>query len=210
MHSFSLVISEVSPLTSQISDLKLILSKNFSLNQTRLFQNLGKRKKEAIMNMIDLLSRVEVFKGLDQIQLNAVKDCCQMKTFVEGEKISGEGEEAAFLWAVIDGRVALRYDLPGRKSSEEMTIATISEGKVFGWSSFVPPYKYRLSCYCSSKDCQLIEIKREGLLKVFEAQTLIGYRVMTNVANVIGTRFQQLQEEVARHEGEIMLHQKDN
>ncbi len=162
------------------------------------------------MNLIDFLSKVEVFKGLDQNQLNTVKDCCQIKKFVEGEKISGEGEEATFLGAVIEGGVDLRYDLPGRKSSEEMTITTITEGKVFGWSSFVPPYKLRLSSYCSSKGCQLIEINRDCLLKVFEAQALIGYRVMTNVAIVIGTRFQQLQDEIALFEGEILLHHKDN
>ncbi|MBI5605615.1 MAG: cyclic nucleotide-binding domain-containing protein [Deltaproteobacteria bacterium] len=162
------------------------------------------------MENIDLLNRVEVFKGLDKAQLMAVKDCCRQKSFNDGEKISGEGEDAAFLWAVIEGGVDLRFDLPGRKSSEEMTITTISEGKVFGWSSFVPPFKYRLSSYCSSKGCQLIEINRDGLVKVFETQPLIGYRVMTNVSIVIGTRFQQLQDEVAWCEGEIMLHHKDN
>jgi CRP-like cAMP-binding protein len=162
------------------------------------------------MNTIEHLDEVEVFKGLEPSQLSAVKDCCQVKTFTEGEKIFGDKDTAHFLWAVVEGRVALRFDLPGRKSSEEMTIATISEGKVFGWSSFAPPYKYRLSAYCSSKDCQLIEINKDCLIKVFEANPLIGYRVMTNVAKVIGTRFQQLQDEVALHDGEILLHHKDN
>lgn len=162
------------------------------------------------MNTIEHLNKVEVFTGLDPSQLSAVKDCCQIKKFTEGEKIFGDKEEAHFLWAVIEGGVDLRFDLPGRKSSEEMTITTISEGKVLGWSSFVPPYKYRLSAYCSSKVCQLIEINRNCIIKVFEANPLIGYRVMTNVAMVIGTRFQQLQDEVAWCEGEIMMHRKDN
>ncbi|MBA4392358.1 MAG: hypothetical protein C0407_02280 [Desulfobacca sp.] len=162
------------------------------------------------MNSIDLLNKVEVFEGLDKSQLEAVKECCQKKSFQGEDKISGEGDNASFLWAVISGAVELRFDLPGRKSSEEMTITTISEGKVFGWSSFAPPYKYRLSAYCSSKDCQLIELNRDSLIKVFEAHPLIGYRVMTNVAKVIGTRFQQLQDEVALLEGEALLHHKDN
>jgi hypothetical protein len=33
---------------------------------------------------------------------------------------------------------------------------------------------------------------------------------MNNLAIVIGTRFQQLQDEVALHEGDLLLHQKDN
>jgi CRP-like cAMP-binding protein len=162
------------------------------------------------MNTIEHLNKVEVFNGLDSSQFSAVKDCCQVKTYTKGEKIFGDKETAHFLWAVIEGGVDLRFDLPGRKSSEEMTITTISAGKVFGWSSFAPPYKYRLSAYCASKECQLIEINKDSLIKVFEAHPLIGYRVMTNVAKVIGTRFQQLQDEVALHEGEILLHHKDN
>jgi CRP-like cAMP-binding protein len=162
------------------------------------------------MKTIENLNDVEVFKGLDPSQLSAIKDCCQVQTFTEGEKIFGDKENAHFLWAVVEGRVDLRFDLPGRKSSDEMTITTISEGKVFGWSSFAPPYKYRLSAYCSSKDCQLIEINKDKLIKVFDANPLIGYRVMTNVAKVIGTRFQQLQDEVALLGGEIILHHKDN
>lgn len=162
------------------------------------------------MDNTNFLNKVEVFQGLDRSQLEAVKDCCQIITFYEGDKISGEGDEASCLWSVVAGRVDLRFDLPGRKSAQEMTITTITEGKVFGWSSFVPPFKYRLSAYCSLGDCQLIEINRDRLLKVFEANALIGYRVMTNVAKVIGTRFQQLQDEVAWCEGELLLHHKDN
>ncbi len=162
------------------------------------------------MDTIDLLNKVEVFEGLDKSQLEAIKDCCQIKTFHEGEKIFAEGNEASFFWAVIKGGVDLRFDLPGRKSAEEMTITTISEGKVFGWSSFVPPFKFRLSAYCFSGNCQLIEISREGLIRVFEANSLIGYRVMTNVAKVIGIRFQQLQGEVAFNEGKLLLHHQDN
>ena len=162
------------------------------------------------MGTIEHLSKVEIFKGLDSSQLNIVKDCCQVKTFREGERIFGDKEEAHYLMAVIEGGVDLRFDLPGRSSSAETTIASISGGKVFGWSSFVPPFKYRLSSYCSTKDCHLIEIKKDVLIKVFEAHPQIGYRVMNNLAIVIGTRFQQLQDEVALHEGDLLLHQKDN
>jgi CRP-like cAMP-binding protein len=162
------------------------------------------------MNTDDLLSQVEIFRGLDQQQLNTVKDCCRIIKINEGEKIFSDGDDAAFLWAVLEGGVDLRYDLPGRDSSKETTVATISSGKVFGWSSFVPPFKYRLSGYCSSKGGRLIEIKKDCLNKVFETNALIGYRVMTNVSVVIGTRFQQLQGEIAVCEGEILLHHKDN
>ncbi len=161
------------------------------------------------MNTIDLLGNVEIFRGLDQEQLKAVNDCCRLNSVNEGEKIFSDGEEAVFIWGVIEGEVDLRFDLPGRDSSKETTVATIAPGKVFGWSSFVPPYKYRLSAY-ATKDCKLIEIRKDCLNKVFENNALIGYRVMRYMSIVIGTRFQQLQDEVAWSEGDKLLHQKDN
>ena len=65
------------------------------------------------MNKIDQLSNVEIFKGLDQQQLDTVNDCCRIITINEGEKLFGDGEDATFLWAVIEGGVDLRFDLPG-------------------------------------------------------------------------------------------------
>jgi CRP/FNR family transcriptional regulator, cyclic AMP receptor protein len=162
-----------------------------------------------MMNTIDLLSNVEIFRGLDRQQLDTVKECCRVTSFNEGGKIFSDGEEAVFIWGVIEGEVDLRFDLPGRDSSKETSVATITPGKVFGWSSFVPPYKYRLSAY-ATKDCKLIEIKKDCINNIFEKNALIGFRVMSNMSIVIGTRFQQLQDEVALSEGDKLLHQKDN
>jgi CRP-like cAMP-binding protein len=162
------------------------------------------------MSAFNNLEKVEIFKGLDEAQLNLFKNCCQIKTVNEGTKIFGDQDPAYSLWSVVEGEVDLRFDLPGRDSDQETTIAKIKEGKVLGWSSFVPPFRYRLSSYCSSKECQLIEINRDCLLKTFENNALIGYQVMSNLAIVIGTRFQQLQDEVALQEGERLMHQKDN
>lgn len=161
------------------------------------------------MNTIDLLGNLEIFRGLDQQQLNTVNDCCRLSSVKEGVKIFSDGGEAVFIWGVIGGEVDLRFDLPGRNSSKETTVATIAPGKVFGWSSFVPPYRYRLSAY-ATKDSKLIEIKKDCLNKLFENNALIGYRVMNYLSIVIGTRFQQLQDELAVTEGHRLLHHKDN
>ena len=162
------------------------------------------------MNTFNNLEKAEIFKGLNQTQLDLFKNCYQIKTFNEGTKIFSDQEPASSLWSVVVGSVDLRFDLPGRDTDQETTIAKIKEGNVLGWSSFVPPFRYRLSAYCSSKECQLIEINRDCLLKTFEAHTQIGYQVMSNLAIVIGKRFQQLQDEVALHEGDRLMHQKDN
>jgi CRP-like cAMP-binding protein len=161
------------------------------------------------MDLISFLGQVEVFRGLDSMQLKVLKPCCQAKLFKQGDKIFSEDEDAYFLWALVDGKVELRFDLPGRESAGETTISKILPGKAFGWSSLVPPNIYRLSAYCTSSDVEALQINRDCLLKVFGKDPRIGYLVMSNVAAVIGTRFQQLQDELSLKNGEGLLFQSD-
>lgn len=161
------------------------------------------------MDLTNCLEKLEIFQGLNETQRAALKRCCIEKTYHQGEKLFGENEEATCLWALNEGQVDLRFDLPCRESSQETTIASISEGKSFGWSSMVPPYKYRLSAYCVTKMCQVIQIDRKMMIEFFEGNPGIGYVVMTNLAKIIGTRFHQLQEEMVIREGDDILHRRD-
>jgi CRP-like cAMP-binding protein len=161
------------------------------------------------MDLIGFLGQVEVFKGLDSSQLKAIKPCCQIKQFKQKEKIFSEDEDAYFLWAVVDGQIDLRFDLPGRESAGETTISNILPGKVFGWSSLVPPNIYRLSAYCSTPVGEVVQLDRDCLVKLFTKDPRIGYLVMSNVAIVIGTRFQQLQDELSLKNGNGLLFQSD-
>lgn len=142
----------------------------------------------------DFLKSVGIFKGLDESQLTAIQDCCQAEQHNSGSKLFGEGESASNLYIVKTGQVDLRFDLPGRATSEKNTISTITEFKAFGWSSLVAPYKYSLSAYCSTQSCEVVKIDRQSLLKLFEKDHRLGYLVLSNMARVIGKRFQKIEK----------------
>jgi CRP-like cAMP-binding protein len=154
---------------------------------------------------LDFLAEVEVFQGLDGEQLIEIKKCCHEEACDYDTKLISEGEDAVHLWIVQEGRIDLRFDLPGLSSSEESTISSISKAGAFGWSSFVPPYKYRLSGYCASKNCKLIKIEKACLIDLFEKDPGIGYVVMSSMANVVGRRFHRLQEEAAKSRGQDIM-----
>ena len=157
------------------------------------------------MISIDFLAEVEVFQGLDRDQLTEIEKCCHEEKCEVDDKLISEGEEAVHLWIVREGRVDLRFELPGLTSSEENTISSISKAGAFGWSSFVPPYKYRLSGHCASGNCKLIKIQKECLIQLFEKDPGIGYVVMSSMANVVGRRFHRLQEEAAKSRGHDIM-----
>jgi CRP-like cAMP-binding protein len=158
-----------------------------------------------IMIDIDFLDKVQIFQELDREQLAEIIKYCEEAEFQPGTRIVRQGENALYLWIVIEGRVDLRFEVADSTSSEENTISSISKTGAFGWSSFTSPHEYRLSGYCTGQSCKLIKVKRDSLRQLFEKDSDIGYIVMSNVAAVVGTRFHEFQEEAARHRGHDLL-----
>ena len=140
------------------------------------------------------LEKVDIFKGFSQEQLRAAGKGAQEKQFLFEEKLFAEGEDADRIWLVADGQVHLRFDLPGRPTSEQNTIFAISAEQTLGWSSFVPPFKYALSAYSATKTCRVLQIKKDHLLECFADDPRMGLVFMTNVATIASQHFDQLQE----------------
>lgn len=143
---------------------------------------------------LDFLKKVSLFRGLNENQLIKIQEGCGETEYKKGERLFAEEEDASFLWIVIEGQVDIRFDLPGRDTSEVSTIYSETATKTFGWSCFVPPYKYILSAYCSSRSCKVARLSKEYLIKHFESDYGMGYLVMSNLAGVISTRFSDLQK----------------
>lgn len=150
------------------------------------------------MTRLDFLQSAEVFKGLNDSQLSGFQDHCREMEFRQNEKLFSDGDDASCLWIVNEGRVDLRFDLPERSTSTKNTISSISEFETFGWSSLVAPHKYRLSAYCATKSCKVVQIEREQLVKLFKQDSKTGYLVMSNLVQIIGQRFRQLQESASK------------
>ena len=157
------------------------------------------------MVSLDIMDKIHAFKGLDEDQLKHVQEYCKQRDFKQGERLFTEGDEATELWVMIEGTVDMRFDLPGRPSSKQNTIATITPYQVFGWSCFVSPNKRRLSAYCSTDTCEVLKIEKSRLERLFKKDTSIGYTFMSYLVNVVGLRFQQFQDEVAKRSGEDII-----
>ncbi len=162
------------------------------------------------MNKINLLESLEIFQELSESQLLAIEHICTEKNFNKGDKLFTEGDDATHVWAVTQGRVDLRFELPGgRPTSNDQTVSSIKAdaplAQILGWSCFVPPYKMRLSGYCVSRDCKIIQIEKNQLIKCFQHDPLLGYIIMTYLIKVVGYRFHQFQDIVAKTMGETLM-----
>jgi CRP-like cAMP-binding protein len=157
------------------------------------------------MTNIEFLQNVEVFKGLNNGQLALLQEHFREENYRLGDKLFNEGDSATRLWLMKEGQVDLRFDLPGRDTSDANTISSLNQYNAFGWSCFVPPNKYRLSAYCVTGTAEVLTIEQEKMTRVFESNPDLGYRFMLYLVRVVGTRFDEFQDEVARHRGEDII-----
>ncbi|MFC1516052.1 Crp/Fnr family transcriptional regulator [Thermodesulfobacteriota bacterium] len=159
---------------------------------------------------LELLNKIEMFKGLYDDQLTAIQNSCSEIKFNRGDKLFSQGDPATHLWIVFEGQVDMRLELPGSKpTSTDNTVYSVSANPsgniIFGWSCFVAPYKMRLSAYCVSRHCKVIKISKNGLVTLFKNDPRAGYLVMSYIVTVVGGRFHVLQEKVAKGMGEKLM-----
>ena len=129
----------------------------------------------------------------------------QISAIQRAYKLFSAREEPMYLWAVIDGEVELRQEMPGDTRSLSDPISSLSRGMTFGWSSLVPPFEYRLSAYCASRRCKVLIVDREYLSRLLEKDSWLGYLVMSQIVSIVGERFHQLREEIIKGIGHDII-----
>ena len=158
------------------------------------------------MISLDFLENIELFKGLDDSQLAAIQECSEKIEYQRGDRLFYEGETSNHLWIVKAGQIDLRFDRPEESPTpKEDSISFISEADLFGWSSFIPPYKYRLSGYCASRKCEVVRVEKERLTTLFNKDARVGYLIMSYVLRVIGKHFFQFRDEIAKRRGHNIM-----
>ena len=164
------------------------------------------------MVSLELLKKIQAFQGLNKNQLLNLQPYCNQLEFQSGAKLFTEGDPAEHLWVVVEGAVDLRFELPDKRpTSEEHTVSSAKVGKreqvaqTFGWSCFVPPHKMRLSAYCVADKTIIVRVAKRDLIKEFEKDPQMGYAFLTYLIIVVGYRFHQFQDEVAKIKGTYVM-----
>jgi CRP-like cAMP-binding protein len=157
------------------------------------------------MVSIEYLKNAEIFDSLTDDELAQIQPCCEEVTLSKDTPIFRENDPAEFFYTLTEGTVSVRYKLPFKSSTDEQTIASISSGSAFGWSSLQPSRSYTLSAYCVDDICKAVRINQKDLFEIFENNHSIGYKVMKNLARLVGKRFAALQDEFAKLDGQDAL-----
>lgn len=125
-------------------------------------------------NLERFLVEAPFFKGMKKEHMQLLVGCATNVRFDAGEVILQEGKVANDCYLIRHGRVALEVQSPKRGA---ITIQTVGEGEVLGWSWLVRPYHWHF-------DARALELTRaialdgECLRQKSETDCCLGYELM--------------------------------
>ena len=145
----------------------------------------------------------DVFKGLSQGEVEEIGRFSEEVAFHDGDRVLSEGERAEYFFLLEEGSIDLRFELPFRETSKEMTISTLKPGECFSWSAIVSPYEATLSCY-SSGDSKTIRIRGDVILGLCEKNNHMGFIFMRNLATIIRDRLRKQRAKFIKELGDSL------
>jgi CRP-like cAMP-binding protein len=139
------------------------------------------------MRRIDeLLAEIPTFEGLAPERLELIAGCAVNRTFESGEYLMREGEQADMFFAIREGHVALETYVPQRGA---LTVETLHDGDIVGWSWLVPPYRAAFDARASGR-VHTVALDGRCLRGKCEVDPALGYDLLTRFVPVIVDRLQ--------------------
>jgi CRP/FNR family cyclic AMP-dependent transcriptional regulator len=132
-----------------------------------------------------LLAEQPYFKGLSASQLAAVTGCAKNVRFEAGEPLIREGEDANEFFVIRQGKVALEASAPGGP----ITIQTLGDGDVVGWSWLVQPHTWRFGAIAMGLT-RAISLDGECLRKKCEEDHDLGFELLKRFSFLISERLE--------------------
>ena len=157
--------------------------------------------------MIAALEKFAIFQGLAPEELDVIAKLCKLTKVKKGEQVFQAGEHARSLFLVSTGKIELRFKVVYSNATVEILLDSKTGGEFFGWSALIPPYKYTLSAY-AAEESDLLQIDQADIDYSCEGNTHLGYKLVKNIARVIGQRF-QIAEQMLVNEIQNGLRHKD-
>ncbi|OBF55460.1 Crp/Fnr family transcriptional regulator [Mycobacterium sp. 852002-53434_SCH5985345] len=140
-----------------------------------------------------VLARHPFFRGMDPRYVQLAVGCAANLRFTAGELIFREGQPADHFYLIRAGRIALETPALGRGS---LTVQTLGDGDILGWSWLVPPYNWRFDAR-AVETTRAIGFDGKCLRGKCEEDHELGYELQKRVIAVLGehldaTRFRLL------------------
>jgi CRP-like cAMP-binding protein len=126
------------------------------------------------------------FQGFTPEHRSLLAGCASNVHFHAGQYLAREGDAADAFYVIRHGKVSLGISVPGRGA---MTVETLGEGDVVGWSWLTPPYRWQFDVRAVDLT-RAISLDGQCLRNKSEQDPRLGYELMKRIAPLIVQRLQ--------------------
>ena len=133
-----------------------------------------------------LIAEAPVFDGMSEEHLALIAGCAQNQAFRDGEYLMREGDGAETFFVIRHGMVAMEIFVPQRGS---VTIETIDDGDLLGWSWLVPPYRSHLDARALGT-VHTVAFDATCLRGKADQDPVLGYELLRRFIPVVVERLQ--------------------
>jgi CRP/FNR family transcriptional regulator, cyclic AMP receptor protein len=156
-------------------------------------------KGEAMETLERIVAEHPFLSGLESHYAGLLTGCASNVRFEAGTYIFKEGEDANNFYLIRSGKVALEILPP---QNRPITVETLDEGEILGWSWLLPPYVWSFHAH-ALQDTRAIALDGKCLRAKCEQNHDLGYEVLKRFAQIMArrlqaTRFQLLDVYAAR------------
>ena len=148
------------------------------------------------------MSGLPFFKGMKPEHIQVITGCAANARFEAGEFMGRSGGPADRFWLIRQGRVALEIHAPGRG---QLTVQTLGDDEVVGWSWLVPPYQLRFDVHAVTST-RVLMFDGKCLRGKFASDPELGFELLQRFSLVILRRLDamsiQLLDLYGDHHGE--------
>jgi CRP/FNR family transcriptional regulator, cyclic AMP receptor protein len=124
------------------------------------------------------------FEGMAEADLAALAGCAWNEQFESGRTIAREGDAAERFYLVRHGRIAL---LTHGGSRGWLTVETLQDGDILGWSWLIPPYRWQFDARASAAT-RVTAFDGTCLRDRCERDTRLGYELVRRFAGELARR----------------------
>jgi CRP-like cAMP-binding protein len=133
-----------------------------------------------------VLSAHPFFQHLEPRHLELLVGCAANVRFDAGQFLFHAGEEANQFFLIRQGTVALEIVAPGRPP---ITLQTLGEGEILGWSWLIPPYYWMFDAR-AVEPTRALGLDGKCLRTKCEADHDLGYELLKRFAHIMEQRLQ--------------------
>jgi CRP/FNR family transcriptional regulator, cyclic AMP receptor protein len=140
-----------------------------------------------MQSLEELLGEAAALRALPAGHRDTIAGCARLRVFEAGAPLLVEGDPADEFFIVRRGTVAIETRAPGRGA---VTIETLGDGELVGWSWLIPPYRSAFDARAVGT-AHVIALDGACLRGKCEQDPALGYDLMKVVAATFVRRLEE-------------------